>query len=83
MLTVLPGNSQLTASASGPQMPNHFCWPSTVIRKGVGINENGVRVAIQSVPGFSLIPLGTASARSCTNCRPYSVEHPKPVARSL
>ena len=34
--TVLPGNSQQTASDSKAHWPNHFCSPSMVIRYGVG-----------------------------------------------
>ena len=64
ILTVLPGNSQQTASASGPQTPNHFCSPSTEILNGVGMSEKGLKVAIQSVSGFSLIPAPVAPAKS-------------------
>ena len=34
--TFFPGKSQQTASDSNPHWPNHFCWPSMVMRYWVG-----------------------------------------------
>jgi len=41
--TVFSGNSQQTASDSNPHWPNHFCWPSMVIRYWVGRLLNGAK----------------------------------------
>jgi hypothetical protein len=49
--TVLPANSQQTASDSNPHWPNHFCWPSIVMRYCVGRLLNGANEAIRSVFG--------------------------------
>ena len=51
--TVLPGKSQQTASDSNPHCPNHFCWPSMVIRYWVGRLLKGANDVIRSVLGYS------------------------------
>lgn len=49
--TVLPGNSQQTASDSNAHWPYHFCTPSTVMRWWVGRWLNGANDTIRSVFG--------------------------------
>ena len=49
--TVLPGNSQQTASDSNAHSPNHFCCPSTVNRYWVGRLLKGAKDTMPSVFG--------------------------------
>ena len=51
--TVFPGKSQQTASDSNAHWPNHFCWPSMVIRNWVGRLLKGAKDVIKSVFGNS------------------------------
>ncbi len=51
--TVLPGNSQQTASDSNAHWPNHFCSPSTVNRYWVGRLLKGANDTMLSVLGKS------------------------------
>ena len=51
-VTVLPGKSQQTASDSNAHWPNHFCWPSMVMRYWVGRLLKGAKETIWSVRGI-------------------------------
>ena len=46
ILTVFPGKSQRTASASNPHWANHFCSPSTEMRYWLGRLLNGATETI-------------------------------------